>query len=759
MKDISIKNTIADTNPEYQKFIDIFNQSPVSTGIYNTEGKLENINQAYLDLFGIQKPEALKRFELFTFSPITEKTKADIRSGIPAKFDFEFDFDLAKRQKRYEITRSGKCYFECFINPLVAQEHTIVGYIIQIIEITARKRAEHILLESELKYRSFIEHSSDPIFSFNPNETYRFANEAFVRHLNEKPQEIIGKIPHSVFSYEEAENQLTLVRQVFKTGEKREVEVKVVAPSGETYFFLTMADPIKNDQGEVKYVTCISKDITKRKQAEEALAESEERFRSLYENSTIGLYRTKPDGKIILANPTLIKILGYSTFEELANRCLEKEGFERSPERKLFIEQIENGNLAYGEETAWTRKDGKTIYLRESCKAIHDSKGETIYYDGTVEDITERKLTERALRVTEEKFRRVVENSLSGMYFYHLNGNNQLIFSGANPAADKIIGISHDLLIGKPIEEAFPKIAATPIPAQLKSIAKGETDAQEFEIEYERENTVGFYNVQAFQTENDTITVHFTDISERKRTEKLLEKQAIELQKINSTKDKFFSIIAHDLKSPFNAIIGFTDLLLSNFNHLDEETLLKGIKTIENASHQAYKLLENLLLWAQNQTGRERYNPEILHLNKQIRESVHILESTALNKGIRIVNNIKDNYYILADRNMIDTILRNLISNAIKFSYSGANVFISGNDSDGEVNISVSDHGTGIPQEKLDAIFEIDKRTSTVGTENEQGSGLGLVLCKDFIVRQGGKIWVESTLGKGSTFTFCLPLL
>jgi PAS domain S-box-containing protein len=758
MKDISKKNTIADTNPEYQKFIDIFNQSPVSTGIYNTEGKLENINQAYLDLFGIQKPEALKRFGLFTFSPITEKTKADIRSGIPAKFDFEFDFDLAKRQKRYEITRSGKCYFECFINPLIAQDHTIVGYIIQIIEITARKRAEHILLESEFKYRSLIHHSSDPIFSFNPNETYRFVNEAFARHFKKEPEDIIGKTPHDIFSYEEAEKRLTLVRKVFRNGQKGEIEVKVVTPTGDVHYFLTMADPIKNEQGEVIYVTCVSKDITKRKVAEEALAVSEERFRSLYENSTIGLYRTTQDGKIILANPTLVKILGYNSFEELTNRNLEQEGFESTYDRKLFIEQIEKKRYVYGAETAWIRKDGTTVYLRESSKAILDSDGKTLYYDGTVEDITERKLAEKALSITEEKFRRIVENSLSGMYFYFLDQNDRLIFNGANPAADKIMGLSHEPLMGKSIEEAFPNLANTGIPAQFRSIAKGELEAQEFEISYQEGEISGFYSVQVFQTESNTITVHFTDISERKKTEILLKQQATELQKINITKDKFFSIIAHDLKSPFNAIIGFTDLLLTNFNHLDEATLLKGIRTIESASSQAYKLLENLLLWAQNQTGRGQYNPEKLNLNRQIRESIHYIESTALNKGIRIINNIKTDYHIFADKNMIDTILRNLVSNAIKFSYSGSNIVISAIELDGEVNVSVSDNGTGIAPGKLTAIFEIDKRTNTVGTENEQGTGFGLVLCKDFIDRQGGNIWVESTLGKGSTFTFSFPL-
>lgn len=758
MKDISKENKITPTNSEYQKFIDIFNQSPFSIEIYDAKGKLENINRACIDLFGMKSPNEVRGFDLFTNPHLPAQIISQIKSGHPVKYELTYDFDLVKNQNLYQSTKEGICYLECYISPTFNNINEIVGYIVHSTDITERKHSEKTLNESESKYRNLIEYSSDPIFSFNPDETYRFVNDTFARHFGKNPEDIIGKTPHAIFSFDEAEKRLTTVRKVFKTGEKDEIEVKVVTPTGNIHYLLTMVDPIKDDLGQIIYVTCVSKDITKRKRAEEALAESEERFRSLYENSTIGLYRTTPEGQIILANPTLVKILGYKNFEELTARNLEKEGFEPSHNRKQFIDKIEKENFISGAETAWTRKDGKTVYLRESSQAIHDPNGKTLYYDGTVEDITERKLAEEALRITEEKFRRVVENSLSGMYFYYLNQRNQLILTGSNPMADKILNISHDLLIGKTIEEAFPKLADTDIPLLYKSIAKGETRAKEFEIEYEHENVSGFFNVQVFQTETNKITVQFADISERKKTELLLEKQTAELQKINSTKDKFFSIIAHDLKSPFNAIIGFSDLLLTNLNYLDEETLVKGLKTIESASTQAYKLLENLLLWAQNQTGHKHFNPERLHLKRQIAESVSLIENTAINKEIQLNVNIKSNYYVKADKNMLDTILRNLISNSIKFSVRGSKVSITAIDLNDEVHISVSDNGTGIPPEKISAIFEMDKRTNTVGTEKEQGTGLGLVLCKDFIDRLGGKIWVKSIPNNGSTFTFSLPL-
>lgn len=252
--------------------------------------------------------------------------------------------------------------------------------------------------------------------------------------------------------------------------------------------------------------------------------------------------------------------------------------------------------------------------------------------------------------------------------------------------------------------------------------------------------------------------VHINEISERKQAEMLLEKQAKELQELNATKDKFMSIIAHDLRSPFNAIIGFSDLMVKNFHQLDEETFLKGLKIIESASNHAYKLLENLLTWARNQTEKSQYSPEMLNLSQLVHEALKTIESTAVHKKISFSTSINKNLQVFADQNMLDSIIRNLATNAIKFSFKEGKVRIKAILTVNGVCISVSDKGIGISSDRLASIFEIDKHTNTNGTENELGSGLGLILCKDFVTRHKGEIWIESTLNKGTKVSFTLPL-
>jgi two-component system, sensor histidine kinase and response regulator len=252
--------------------------------------------------------------------------------------------------------------------------------------------------------------------------------------------------------------------------------------------------------------------------------------------------------------------------------------------------------------------------------------------------------------------------------------------------------------------------------------------------------------------------VHITEITERKNAQELLARQTKELQELNATKDKFMSIIAHDLKSPFNAILGFSDLMLRNFDQLDPETFFTGLKTIESASTHAYKLLENLLIWSQNQTGKSQFNPKKLNLEAQVNDSIRIVESASINKKIKISTSIKKTLHVFADKNMLDSILRNLISNAIKFSFKGGKIKVTATQLETEIQISVSDKGIGISAERLSAIFEIDKHTNTTGTENELGTGLGLVLCKDFITQHNGKIWIESTPNIGTMVSISLPL-
>jgi signal transduction histidine kinase len=241
--------------------------------------------------------------------------------------------------------------------------------------------------------------------------------------------------------------------------------------------------------------------------------------------------------------------------------------------------------------------------------------------------------------------------------------------------------------------------------------------------------------------------------------EKSVVKKTAELNELNASKDKFFSIIAHDLKNPFNTIIGFSDILLEEISSGD---LIKGnesARMIHSSAIQTFRLLENLLEWANSQTGKISYKPSPVNLNELLNEDFITLNDMAIRKNIELKRFIPDNLVIMADRNMIKTVLRNLISNAIKFTPKKGKVEVNALTNDKYVEIAVSDNGIGMTKEIMAKLFRIDANLSTQGTENERGTGLGLILCKEFVEKNGGKIWVESESGKGSTFKFILPLV
>lgn len=236
-----------------------------------------------------------------------------------------------------------------------------------------------------------------------------------------------------------------------------------------------------------------------------------------------------------------------------------------------------------------------------------------------------------------------------------------------------------------------------------------------------------------------------------------LENQRMELEALNNTKDKFFAIIAHDLKNPFSTVLGLSELLAREFESFDSESLRNFIHQIYKYSNNTFNLLENLLQWSMLQTGRIPLRPKIVNLKNVIDENVDLLIGNANQKGITIqVNPCKDcSAYV--DTNQITTVVRNLISNAIKFTTQEGRIFVNTEDSGDYWLVSVKDTGIGIAENDLAKLFRIDSNHTTLGTSEEKGTGLGLILCKEFVERNGGKIWVESKVGEGSTFFFTVP--
>ncbi|MBP7281800.1 MAG: sensor histidine kinase [Leptospiraceae bacterium] len=246
-----------------------------------------------------------------------------------------------------------------------------------------------------------------------------------------------------------------------------------------------------------------------------------------------------------------------------------------------------------------------------------------------------------------------------------------------------------------------------------------------------------------------------------RRANSQLNEYAENLKILNATKDKFFSIIAHDLRNPFIGIIGLLDSLLKNVENPENnsrERNITRIKMAKNSSKAAYTLLENLLQWAKSQKGEMHFNPKNLNLHQLIEKTIPVVKANALKKNITIEENLVGDEVVFADETLVDIILRNLISNAIKFTYPNGKITISTAKSREYLSISIKDNGMGISADNIDKLFRIESKFTRLGTEDEKGSGLGLILCKEFVELQEGEIWVESEFGKGSAFTFTLPL-
>lgn len=335
----------------------------------------------------------------------------------------------------------------------------------------------------------------------------------------------------------------------------------------------------------------------------------------------------------------------------------------------------------------------------------------------------------------------------------------------ASKAYEKWMGLSMQDIYGKSVKDIVSEKTFELILLNLPKLVEGEV--------------VSFETFSEFKGEerfiNSTMVPHFgpdrkingfftivTDITKLKKRENKIKKQKDKLEEMNAGKDKFFSIISHDLKNLFNSLLFFSELLHNDFDTLDEATKKEFSGYIYESARSTYKLLENLLAWSTAQRGEIEFNPSPVNINALVAENLKLLDHTVRVKNIQLQSDINCDLPITTDHDLVNTVVRNLLSNAIKFTPKDGKVTISANlvsetQPSEYLEISVKDTGLGIAPENLENLFKIGKSISTSGTDGESGTGLGLMLCKEFIERCGGKIDVESEPGRGSIFKFTLP--
>ncbi len=505
-------------------------------------------------------------------------------------------------------------------------------------------------------------------------------------------------------------------------------------------------------------------DITERKKDEEKLKESELKFKQLIKNSFDMIVLLDSNGIQHYVSESCKRVLGYKP-EELINISVIEQMVHPEDQAHVIAgltDILENSNNG-GAQYRHRHKNGSWVFLEAfGSNQLNNPLINSLVLN--VRDITKQKQAEKILWENHQKLEAIISSSPDGIGITSLEGKLELI-------SDKLLLIygysieERDELIGRSlfdfIDSSNHKSMSDNIHGLLKSRPK---DMISVYLAIKKDNTRIYVEVNSAilsDSEGNPEKILFVqrDISNRVKNDLIIINNNKELKELNATKDKFFSIIAHDLKSPFNSIVGLSNLLQEQVREKNYDDIEEFARIIEQSSNRAMDLLINLMEWSRSQTGRMEFNPEYIEMTSFINETVLLFADIAKQKTISITKDLPADTTVFADKAMISTVLRNLISNAIKFTHPGGEINISTKGNQRELTVSISDNGVGISKANISKIFLVDENYSTSGTNNEKGTGLGLILCKEFIEKHEGKIWVESTEGKGSVFYFTIPLI
>lgn len=354
-------------------------------------------------------------------------------------------------------------------------------------------------------------------------------------------------------------------------------------------------------------------------------------------------------------------------------------------------------------------------------------------------------------------YENLARNAFDGILINDKDGN----YVYANDRASEISGYSVPELLTLNIKDLSPPSEVKAIQERSKQTIEGRNRPKAFEsFLLRKDHTKVPIEVAATRTYwkgKSADMVFVRDITQRKFNEYTINKQNEELRELNAVKDKLISIIAHDLKDPFHHLQGFSELLLRNHDTYSKEEREYFIRLIYNSTKQTYGLLENLLMWGRSQSGRISFAPENVNLQELFQEALAMVSPSAESKRLNLEAEVDEELTAYADREMVNTILRNLLLNAVKFSPEQKNITLHAEMySPEKVVIKVSDEGMGIPEEIQPELFRIDQPYSSKGTRGEEGTGLGLIICKEFVEKNKGSIWLESKPNEGTTFYFTL---
>jgi len=792
-EDLTYKKTI-DNELLVEKYLlqNLLDQIPDTIYFKDINGRFTRINKAQANVLGLQDAEEAigkSDFDFFEFNHAKvayDDEQMIIKTGYPLV------------DKMEQIRRADGCirYVSATKVPIYNRNKDVTGIVGISRDITERIKYQEALAQSEKRFRALWENIDNGMRLTNSNGVVIEVNEAYCRMVNFSKDELIGRNFNIVYGSSEEEDKFAANKYI------TQFTTKSVLPNLETILNLRRAPRIivevsniffEYEHGE-NYLLSIFKDITKRKEAETAMFENELRYRTLFENSSDGIVLI--GNKFEDCNPTLCQIYNCNK-EDIVDHYFNDFAPEHQPNGKPSEEQITEyvksaleGNSIF---FYWQQKgkDSRVIDTEVNLSSINIG-GRTLI-QATIRDITERLQNEKTrnalYKISEavntsqdiqnlyKEIHFIVKDLMSADNFYialYDENTSMVTFDyyvdlvDTTPASHKlrkglteyVLRTGSSQLISKQDDERLRKCGEVELIGEPAAIWLG--------VPLKIENkTIGVIVVQDYENEKafcekekqilEFVSKQIALAIERKKGTEELKLIAEELKLLNANKDKLFSIIAHDLRSPFHGLFGFTEILANDFESLSKSEVKNISQELYKTVRQQFKLLENLLDWSRLQIGRMEFQPIKINILEKAALIIDLLIGNAIRKNITIINDIKDNVNVWADEKMLNSIMQNLISNAIKFTPSGGKILLSSRIVEDEVEIAVKDSGIGISKTDLKLLFRIDVQHSTKGTANEKGTGLGLLLCKELVEKQNGRIKVDSKPGEGSVFTFYLP--
>lgn len=556
-----------------------------------------------------------------------------------------------------------------------------------------------------------------------------------------------------------------MFREIFNDGRtSHTVEKRFTHKNGGIIWVSLSAVPIRNDRGDLLYIQAIVEDITQRKADQEKLLQSEERFRMLVESAPVAI-SVIIDGKAVYSNKVFAKMLGYDRFEEFIGMdIMEHIAPESRSDVLSHIRKRTNGETAPSVyEIKAIRKNGEVFPMLTRAVCVQLTEG--IASVGFFTDLTDYYKMNQNLKVSEERLRLVIEGGNIG--FWDLDIETGRAFR--NKQWSDMLGLKAD---------------ETDISYDnwLNIIHPDDRDGIIQFLNGHKQGTLSIHDSEyrILNADGSCRWIHdrgmiikkdengkplrmcgiVLDITDRKQAEARLKQYSEELCRSNESKDKLFSILSHDLKSPFSGFLGLSKELAGNADEMEKSEISEIASVMYNSSVEMFDMLTKLLDWSRLQSGRYEFQIEEVEPYMEIESLRKLFNTVSAQKSICIKNNVSKSLILKTDRNAVTTVLRNLIDNALKFTETDGTVTINSVTRDNFAEISVIDSGIGLNQETIKKLFSSSSGFSSIGTAGEKGSGLGLQICKDFIYRLGGEFTAgNNETGRGSKFSFTLPLV